>query len=120
MTNKKKSIFNSKERDIILYLYREGGLATPHKISKETGIAYSTVLKYLKILTEKKIISSYIYGTTPKITLENLGKTKHPVTRTQIENVNIKDFVKKDSGKKTRGRSIRYALNPKIIKEISK
>lgn len=53
---KKTKLLNSKERDIIGFIYRRGGFVSANEISKETGISYVTVQKYLKELLKKEII----------------------------------------------------------------
>ena len=55
MTKKKKAL-NSKQRDIIRVLHKKGGSMTPHEISKETGISYVTVAKYIKELYDAGVI----------------------------------------------------------------
>lgn len=53
---KRKKFLNSKMRDIINILHKRGGLMSAHEIAEETGIAYITVKKYLKILEEQEVI----------------------------------------------------------------
>ncbi|MBI5002132.1 winged helix-turn-helix domain-containing protein [Candidatus Woesearchaeota archaeon] len=56
MVEKKKPLLNSKEREIIRMLHKEGGYMTAHEISAKTGLSYVTVKKYLKNLHDKGVI----------------------------------------------------------------
>jgi len=53
---KVKRLLNSKERDILRVLHKQGGSMTPNEIAKETGFSYVTIRKYLKRLIEDEVI----------------------------------------------------------------
>lgn len=53
---KKKSQLKSIERDIIKLLDKSIAPLSANEVSGALGIAYVTADKYLKILTEKKIV----------------------------------------------------------------
>ncbi len=53
---KEKKVLNSKQRDIIRIIHKKGGSMTAHEISIETGIAYVTVVKYLKQLIKSGVL----------------------------------------------------------------
>ena len=97
----KETNFNSKEKEIIIYLHKKGGMVTPHKISKDTGISYVTVMKYLKKLSEKRIVLPVYY------TLK-LSKVKS--IDGAIKSAERSNKVTKE--RKKRGNSVRYQLNP--------
>ena len=59
MVIKKKRILNSKEREIIRIIHKQSGSMTPHEIARETGLAYVTVLKYLKRLIKEGVLKEY-------------------------------------------------------------
>jgi len=59
MVIKKKKLLNSKEREIIRVIHKQSGSMTPHEIARETGLAYVTVLKYLKRLIDEEILEEY-------------------------------------------------------------
>lgn len=53
-----KKALNSKMRDIIRILHKKSGSMTANEISKETGISYITVQKYLSLLEKKGVVFS--------------------------------------------------------------
>ena len=53
---KDKKQLNSKMRDIISALHKNGGALTENQIAKETGLSYITVRKYIKDLLKKGLI----------------------------------------------------------------
>jgi uncharacterized membrane protein len=55
----KKRFLNSKEREILRVIHKQGGAMTPHEIAKATGLSYVTVSKYLKKLIEEGVIEEY-------------------------------------------------------------
>ena len=57
---KKKPALNTKEREILRILHREGGFMTAHEISKKTGIAYVTVKKYVKKMIKEDILGEVV------------------------------------------------------------
>jgi len=58
----KKEELSEKMLHLIKTLNRIGGVASVHKISKETKISYITVQKYLKELEALKIVTKEIYS----------------------------------------------------------
>lgn len=107
--SKEKITFNSKEKEIITYLYKRGGLVTPHKISKDTGISYITTLKYLKILSDKKVVLPIYYV----LKLSRVKSIDGAIRAAKRSN-------KVTAERKKRGKSIRYQLNPIVFGAVSK
>lgn len=56
MRKKQKRLIKDKARIIIDFINTIGGYATANEISKETGLAYLTVQKYLNQLEKDDII----------------------------------------------------------------
>lgn len=53
---KKKPALNTKEKEILRILHKEGGVMTPYEISQKTGISYVTVRKYLDKFIKEGIL----------------------------------------------------------------
>ena len=49
---------NTKEKEILRVLHTHGGIMTANEISKETGISYVTVKKYLEKLLKKGVVKN--------------------------------------------------------------
>jgi response regulator of citrate/malate metabolism len=58
---KNKPVLNAKATSILKYIDDHGGMATAHEISKDTGISYKTVQKYLKMMLERKILTEQLH-----------------------------------------------------------
>lgn len=53
----KRKMINSKMQEIIQVLHRQGGFMSANELSKETGIAYITIRKYIEDLRDHLIIT---------------------------------------------------------------
>ena len=53
---KKKTVLNSKMRDVLRILRKKGGAMSANEIAEETGFSYKTVTKYLIKMEELEII----------------------------------------------------------------
>lgn len=56
MVTKKKRALNSKEREIVRILHKQGGSMSANEIAEKTGLSYVTVSKYLKKLIEEGVL----------------------------------------------------------------
>ena len=95
---------NSKSRDILRYIYKSGGSVTPHKISKDTGIAYATVKKYLKQLEKEKLILPIYYHIRTKRIKSAEGDHRAGMRAKKI-----------GGERKKRGEALRYTVNYDLI-----
>lgn len=95
MENKKR-ILNHKMRTIVLVIHRQGGAMSPNEISRETGISYVTVQKYLgelltlevlKIVDGEKMVKKKTRGQTIRYSLDY--DLINPVKRFVEKNVQV-------------------------------
>jgi len=93
----KRTLFNSKEKAILHFLYKKFLPQSPNSIARETGLSYITVNKYLnKLLIMKLVVEAVVKNGT-----------------TEFKIVDKKELEKRKP-KKTRGEIKRYTVNPQV------
>ena len=97
----KRKPLNAVEKLILDTLYKKDVPMTPNAISKETGLAYVTVRKYVaKLILDNVLLESWIKKPKKEYKMKEVEKFKKKLI---------------DKARKSRSESKRYIINPKIL-----